>query len=245
MTPGAGDVHFGTEVRERRSPIALVGGGDGDHLRIHRWILRSDVDVRVGVAGREHHHDVLAVGVDDGVAHARVIAVHLPRAVDDVAARAGVQHGLIGDVVDRVGAILVHAGRQIDAERHQPAAVGDADHPAAVAKRGDRAGHMRAMLRLVLRHLVRTVGEVPVLGATRQDVGGEVGVIQVAAGVDDGDHDMAASHLVHPRFGRVDVAVRGADSAVDVLPGVVETPQACRSRCRWAALARPIPRRPR
>ena len=87
FTPGADTEHFVPKLENVRAPIVLIGGDDGHHFGIDGRILRGDVDVAVGVAGGKHDDNLLAHRVDDGVVHAGVVAVHLPAAVDHVAAR--------------------------------------------------------------------------------------------------------------------------------------------------------------
>ena len=128
------------------------------------------------------------------------------------------------DGTDGVGHVARAVGVE-DPQRHHLARVRDADDAdAVVADRGDRARDVRAVAVGVVGQVV-VVDEVPAvhvvdvavavvvdavardLARVRPDVGGEVGVVVLDPGVDDGDDDVgAAGRRVPGRLG-VDVGV--------------------------------------
>ena len=98
-----------------------------------------------------------------------------------------------GDVVDGIGAVLVHARGQVDPQRHDAAERRHADHSGDVVHGRDGAGDVRAVAGCIVRHRIDAVGEIPVLGAARQKVGREVGMIEIGAGVDHRDDHLGVS----------------------------------------------------
>src|SRR5215208_3317769 len=111
------DIDVGTEVRERGFAVVLSERRDGYDLRVHPGVLWGNVRVLVVVTRREHHDDVAVHrGLDSG-AHAGVVAVHLPAAVDDVSTGCSTAqrllhgtNGLPTRVVYGVRPVWVHPG---------------------------------------------------------------------------------------------------------------------------------------
>ena len=204
--------------------VALVQCRHRDHLGVDAGELRGDVGVGVVVAGREHDDHVAGDGRLDRGAHTGMVTVHAPAAVDHVAARR-IGDGLRGHVVDGIRSVLVHAGLQVDAQRHQPAAWGDTENAHGVVGGGDSARDVGSVPVLVFGNRVGRVREIPVLGAARQKVGPQVRVVEVSAGVDDGDDHVGVAPGDVPGIRRIDVGIDGAHDTVHGLRGVVHGPE--------------------
>src|SRR5262249_24139846 len=227
----------GAVVGETGQGVGAGGGGDRDDVvQVVVGRVRGGGVVVGGVVAGGGDEDVTGrLGALDGVEQRLREAAAAPTVVGD--------RRPVGDrVVDRrdgaggaAGAAGVEElqGHQFDAG---PGNAGDAD--AVVAHPRDGAGDVRAVAVVVERFVV-VRDEVPAVDVVDEavavvvdavagdlarvgpDVGGEVGVVVVDAGVDDRDDDAAARGDGVPRLGGVDVGVGDAAG----LPGVVQAPE--------------------
>ena len=68
------------------------------------------------------------------------------------------------------------------------------------------------------------------LAGVGPDIGGQIRMIDVHTGIDDGHHDIAAAGGHTPGFKRIDVGIIGAVGPVHILTGVMQPPQAAKIR---------------
>ena len=243
------DVHArGGDVDRRRSVIAEPGqrilvvgrchADDRGRIECGRVARRS---VRVGpiVARRRHEHDAGRAAGVDGVEQASFVAAAPPTIARDphVDAVGRPHHRRVVDGPDGVGR-RTGARRVEEFERHQrhiPVHPGDAG--AVVPHAADRARHVRAVVVVVHRVAVVVCEVVPVhvvheavvvivhavagnLARIGPDVGGQIGMGVVDAGVDHGYDGRTAARRDIPRLRRVDVGVGRASRLPDVVEAV-------------------------
>ena len=228
---GAGreEIDGGAVVGGERELVAARGVADGDDVveRVARGVEARDVHVGGGVAGGGDEDDAgVARGGERGElrigkAGAAGLAV---AGVDDVRAVAdGVVHaaGDVGDGAAAGGGENFH-GHDLDFPRD----AGDGE--AVVADGADGAGDVGAVAVVVggaaglgTVHEARAVGVAESRRRVAPEVGGDVLMVEVHAGIDDGDDDVGRIVNEIPRGGGLDVGPGDAGG----LAGVFHRPE--------------------
>ena len=225
----------GAVAGEDRQLVVRVGGRHRDDVRlwIRGGILRADIVVVRGVAGRHDEQRPRRPRPRDGVLHGVREGAPAPRVVHDH----GVHSDRVVDGVDRLGG---EAGAVLPEELHgkdRDLPVDPGDPPPVPSERPEDPGDVRAV-RGVVERLVVAVGEIPPvhvvdeavavvvqpvardLSRVGEDVARQVGVEEVDPGVDHGDHDLAFACGDVPGARRIDVG----SGLPPRLPAVAEGP---------------------
>ncbi|CAO0829925.1 hypothetical protein SMICM17S_02395 [Streptomyces microflavus] len=194
---GGGDADEAAALGEVRAFVVPVGGGDGEDALVRGGVGRLHVAAHAVVARRGDDHDVLGQGV-----------VH--RLLQERCGLKGVG-GVLGDVDDvglrRVGGVADGLGQGLRRsvavgvvllDRDDRRVGGEAGEAGALRLAGgDDAGNLGAVAHRVRGAVLLAAFELPAVGvlevlphqvAARLDVhgAGELGVLHVDAGVDDG-----------------------------------------------------------
>ena len=246
---GAVDVYAGRGQIDRRRPVVAEGGQrilvvgcrhtDNRRRIVRGWVAWRGVGVCSTVAGGRHEHDAGSTAGVDGVEQAGVVVATPPAVVRDphVDAVGRPHHRRVVHGTDGVGEVP-RARRIEEFERHERDVPTDTGHsPAVVAHSADRARHVRAVVVVVHRVAVVVHKVIPVhvvheavvvvidavacnLTRIGPDVGGQIGMGVVDAGVDHAhDHRTAARRDI-PCLGGVDVGIGRASRLPDVVEAV-------------------------